>query len=76
MPRVSHDPHRPATREPRLDPDPLAGDDEPWAPEDFATAPAPDDGRRFFVGLAFGLLFSALAWAAIAALAYAVAALA
>ena len=67
-----------ALRERGLDPnDPLAGDDELWAPEDFL----PDAARRIdeqpdgsaLPGLLFGLFVAATAWLALGGVVYAVA---
>lgn len=59
--------------------DPLAGDDDAWAPEDEPAHiqaasridPAATEAARFYRGLILGLLASITAWAALGLLGYA-----
>ena len=71
--RIATGPTSPAgTDFPTVD-DPFAGDDEPWAVEDWVEdgrrrmpQTAEDEPARFIVGLVLGLGLSALAWLALA----------
>jgi hypothetical protein len=45
--------------------DPLAGEDEPWAEEDFLRPPDEEDFAAFFRSLAVALVACLLAWLAI-----------
>jgi hypothetical protein len=63
----SRSPHvTPETRPDALDLDPLAGEDEPWADEDFLRAPDREDYLGFLRTLWLAIVFCVLFWLALA----------
>jgi hypothetical protein len=56
----------PQPRDAELEVDPLAGEDEPWADEDFLWTPDEEDYVRFFRTLWIALVLCLLFWLAVA----------